>query len=104
MAGTDLLKRNLVEPLDADALVARFRSADQFGDLGLQGFAIAFPGVLQRKQRKEGDDGRQRVDDQLPGGEKAEGPAGDASDEDCRCGKDKAHGTARPFGKGGQGF
>src|SRR4051812_12394871 len=58
----------LRQALDVDELIARpLRREYQFVELQVQGLGLAILGVLDEEDHQEGDDGRPRVDDQLPG-------------------------------------
>lgn len=48
-------------------LLRRFRSADQFVKLDVDDVVVPVLGVLNQENHQEGNDGRRRVDDELPG-------------------------------------
>jgi hypothetical protein len=57
---------------DADVQVLRRARADQLIELGLYRGAVAILGILDQEDHQERDDGRARIDDELPGVGKVE--------------------------------
>ena len=63
----DFLKLVIGEMFDPDKGIMRRADANEFVQLDLNGGAIAVLRILDQEHHQEGDDGRARVDDELPG-------------------------------------
>src|SRR5262249_31664504 len=74
---------------DPDEAVLCLADADQLVELGLNRRAVAVLGILDQEHHQEGDDGRPRVDDELPGIAETEQRAARRPQEDDRAARDE---------------
>src|SRR6476659_7984483 len=89
----------VVQLLEIEQHVARLlRDADQLVDFDMQGGRVAVLRVLDHEHHQEGDDGRRRVDHELPGIAKTEQGPGEAPHYDAR--KREQEGNGAPGGVG----
>jgi hypothetical protein len=86
--------------LDADEGVFAVPGADQFVELGLDGGAVTVLRVLDEEDHQEGDDGRSRIDDELPGVGEAEDWPAHGPDDDDGAARKESDGHSRRMGDG----
>src|SRR6478609_8617008 len=94
-----MLEVLFIKMLDADEAVFCVAGEDDFVQFGLHRPRISRLSILQYENHQERDDGRSRVDDELPRLGEIENRAGSRPDCDEYDRKHECRGPTRPFGR-----